>query len=94
MDNTEKVEVLLQESVNDTFKKASALFGGPAAQARIAEAFTEAARVLGDETGAKKWLLAKAVSLGCQIPLCLSGQSPEGHKTVLNLLGRIEYGVY
>ncbi|MGB9153320.1 MAG: antitoxin Xre/MbcA/ParS toxin-binding domain-containing protein [Alphaproteobacteria bacterium] len=94
MDNTAKVEALLHKSVKATFKKAAALFGDPDAQTRITEAFTEASRIWGGEIAAKQWLLEKTASLGGQIPLCLSGESAEGHKNVLKYLGIIEFGTY
>lgn len=52
-----------------------------------------AIEVLGDEKAAEKWLSAPKVALGGRIPRDCAG-TEQGAREVLNLLGRLEHGVF
>lgn len=57
------------------------------------EIFTRATEILGSKENAVSWLTSGQQSLGWKIPLELC-HSSQGQQEVLNVLGRIEDGVY
>jgi len=60
---------------------------------RLARVFASSISVFGDRSRAIDWLHAENVNLGGQKPLaCLDTEI--GEQRVMDLLGRIEYGVY
>lgn len=60
---------------------------------RVARAFVMARRVLGDEEKAREWLVRPNRALGGEAPMALL-RYDIGFQEVLDVLGRIEYGVY
>ncbi|HSH83852.1 MAG TPA: MbcA/ParS/Xre antitoxin family protein [Guyparkeria sp.] len=55
---------------------------------------TRATEVLGDQAAAERWLTTPKPALAGQIPLDLAQQGEEGEREVLDLLGRLEHGVF
>ena len=60
---------------------------------RIARLFDRAIDVLGDAAVARQWLMAPKRALGGVVPLDFADTEP-GAEEVLDLLGRIEHGVF
>lgn len=60
---------------------------------RIARIYDKALDVFKTETGAERWLKKPARGLGYKVPLEYADTEP-GAQEVLNLLGRIEHGVF
>jgi uncharacterized protein (DUF2384 family) len=56
------------------------------------ETIKRAVKALGSPQAAGEWLISPAFGLGGAIPVELA-RTEKGRATVLNLLGRIEYGV-
>ena len=59
---------------------------------RATRILERATQVLGDEVSAQKWVLKNVRSLGGECPFSLL-DTAAGYELVLDILGRIEYGV-
>lgn len=55
---------------------------------------TRAIEVLGDQAEAERWLESPKPALGGRIPLDVAQQGEEGERQVMDLLGRLEYGIF
>lgn len=60
---------------------------------KILEVFNRAVEVMGSEKNAHKWLSSPQYGLGNKIPIEYMS-TEKGTQEVLDLLGRIEHGVY
>ncbi|HSH84579.1 MAG TPA: MbcA/ParS/Xre antitoxin family protein [Guyparkeria sp.] len=50
--------------------------------------------MLGDQAEAERWLESPKPALGGRIPLDVAQQGEEGERQVMDLLGRLEYGIF